>query len=557
MGQVDRGETRGRGKGPMPSKASEKPAVWFLRSLRGDVHGPYSTSQVRSLLASGKISQSEFVSRSRDGRLQPLFEVEDFQSLANSSLPPPLPVPRVQTFKRKSNHSLVLPAMGIGVVVIAFLLMLVFVVSEFRTPASIGGSQRDGTTAPGSDADHSSPAALAEKGAQGKRASDEGEAAGSARPTSNRPPDSAGEEKNTSAVTEPTSTSATPPSTPPHTSFEDVVADTEQSVCIIQGGFSTGTGFLVAKNKIITNKHVISDMLVEEMEVIFPSHRSLSGKKMWAEILYEDEVLDAAILKIPEVSSTPLVFEEESAAGFRRGRDVIAIGSPGTGDSSVIENAVSRGLLSSEVTIGGTKYYQVSISVNPGNSGGPLIGLSGQVLGMITLKGATVEGIAYAIPAGRLREILQKEPRHGDALLAKKHDARVVATRIALLVGVGLGRLDELVSNIFEGIDEHDLDAQEAFEIAIELDSREDHSMAEALEQITMPVVANVVSAGVPDARTCAKIGEFWQLYREVASLATSPRGSANSMRDSFNNYREKAIRMRDELEAALDLPDW
>lgn len=534
----------------MPAKASDRPGPWYLRSLEGEIRGPFSTSQVRSLLASGQISQSALVASTRAGDYRPLFLVPGFEP-APSKTPPPLPAPPVRTTERKAGRSLVLPAIGISGVVIAFLGMLVFVVSEVRTPTSIGGSQGEGTTAPVADADPSSAPDPAKKDAQGDGASDTELAAVSTPPVPKNPP-LADPPQSESA-----SSATTTPSAPSSASFEDVVAGTEQSVCIIQGGFSSGTGFLIAKDKIITNKHVIRDMLVEEMEVSFPSHKSLSGKKMWAELLFEDEVLDVAILKIPEVSSTPLVFEEDRSTGFRRGRDVIAIGSPGIGDSGVIENAVSRGLLSSETTIDGTKYYQVSISVNPGNSGGPLIGLSGQVLGMITLKGATVEGIAYAIPARRLLEVVQKESVHTDVLLQKKHDARVVATRVALLVGFGLGRLDELVSNIFEGIDEHDLDAQEAFEMAIKMDSNDDHSMAEALEQITIPVVASVVSTGVPDERSCERIQEFWELYREIASLVRSPRGSANSMRASFDEFRAKAIRLREELEDALGLPDW
>ena len=87
---------------------------------------------------------------------------------------------------------------------------------------------------------------------------------------------------------------------------------------------------------------------------------------------------------------------------FRRGQEVTVIGNPGIGNKLVLENAVSRGVMSTTAVIEGQSFYQLSIAINPGNSGGPVIDSTGRVIGVATLKATSLEATAFCIPANDL-----------------------------------------------------------------------------------------------------------------------------------------------------------
>ena len=81
--------------------------------------------------------------------------------------------------------------------------------------------------------------------------------------------------------------------------------------------------------------------------------------------------------------------------GRRRARDRQS----GRWAKLVLENAVSRGVMSTKTVIGDQNFYQLGIAINPGNSGGPVIDSSGKVIGIATLKMTRLEATAFCIPA--------------------------------------------------------------------------------------------------------------------------------------------------------------
>lgn len=87
---------------------------------------------------------------------------------------------------------------------------------------------------------------------------------------------------------------------------------------------------------------------------------------------------------------------------FRKGEDITIIGNPGVGGDLVLENAVTRRILSTKAEIGGQKFYQMAASINPGNSGGRAFNARGQVIGVATLKSAKQEALAFSIPLKNL-----------------------------------------------------------------------------------------------------------------------------------------------------------
>ena len=109
------------------------------------------------------------------------------------------------------------------------------------------------------------------------------------------------------------------------------------------------------------------------------------------------------------------------------------IGNPGLGDEVVLENAISRGVMSSKTVIEGMNYHQLNISINPGNSGGPVFDSRGRVIGVATLKSNKTEAMGFSIPVEELNTALAKV---GTARpeLTSRHRA-VVAFRLLTVAG--------------------------------------------------------------------------------------------------------------------------
>ena len=188
-------------------------------------------------------------------------------------------------------------------------------------------------------------------------------------------------------------------------STADIVEQSEPSIALVKGTGSIGTGFLVRPGVLVTNAHVIDDEFIAGLEVAFPSAEETKRGPYPAELLYEDRKRDLAVLAV-KVDLPPL--KVAPSYTFRKGEDITIIGNPGLGGDLVLENAVSRGVLSTKAEIDGQKFYQLGASINPGNSGGPVFDSQGRVIGVATLKSAKEEGLAFCIPVEDIRDALDK-----------------------------------------------------------------------------------------------------------------------------------------------------
>lgn len=164
----------------------------------------------------------------------------------------------------------------------------------------------------------------------------------------------------------------------------------------------SGTGFIYkADDKygyILTNHHVI-----EDSENIMITNNS--GEEIEAKLLGSDEFSDIAVLRIDK-SSVMKVAEIGTSANLEIGDSLFTVGSP---LGSEYMGTVTRGILSGKdrivsVTLSSGKYrmevLQTDAAVNPGNSGGPLVNINGEVVGVISLKLVEdqIEGMGFAIP---------------------------------------------------------------------------------------------------------------------------------------------------------------
>jgi S1-C subfamily serine protease len=179
---------------------------------------------------------------------------------------------------------------------------------------------------------------------------------------------------------------------------DEIVAQCGPAVALIRYKNGGGTGFLIRPGIVATNAHVIEQVPIDELKVYLPS--SDSAKTAFpARLLYFDAKRDLAFLLVP-TNVPPLRLADQFE--FRSGQGITVIGCPGIGEKQ-LENAVSIGVLSTRTELRKQSYYQLNISVNPGNSGGPVFDARGQVIGVVTLK-STREGIAFCIPWQDLKD---------------------------------------------------------------------------------------------------------------------------------------------------------
>lgn len=158
-----------------------------------------------------------------------------------------------------------------------------------------------------------------------------------------------------------------------------------------------GSGVIINENGyIITNNHVVSGA-----NTIYV--RTTDEKEYKAVLVGADEESDVAVIKIEATGLKAATLGDSSA--IKLGEDVIAIGNPlGSLGGTVTNGIISA--LDREVTIDGQKMVllQTNAAVNPGNSGGGLFNMAGQLIGVVNAKssssssGATIEGLGFAIP---------------------------------------------------------------------------------------------------------------------------------------------------------------
>ena len=141
---------------------------------------------------------------------------------------------------------------------------------------------------------------------------------------------------------------------------------------------STGTGFLVAQGRVMTNEHVIAGC--NRVLLFTPSGQWLAARPP-ARV---DARLDLALLDVPGLVGTPLAFRDGPA--IRRGEGVVAYGFPLAGLLST-EPKLTRGEVNGLRGLrDNPDQFQISAEVQPGNSGGPLLDMHGHVVGVIVSK---------------------------------------------------------------------------------------------------------------------------------------------------------------------------
>ncbi|XP_028918530.1 serine protease HTRA2, mitochondrial [Ornithorhynchus anatinus] len=165
---------------------------------------------------------------------------------------------------------------------------------------------------------------------------------------------------------------------------------------------SNGSGFVVdADGLIVTNAHVVANR--RRVRVKLPS-----GDTYEATVTDVDPAADIATLRIRPKEPLPTLRLGRSA-DVRQGEFVVAMGSP-----FALRNTITSGIVSSAqrpardlgLSQPDVEYIQTDAAIDFGNSGGPLVNLDGEVIGVNTMK--VTAGISFAIPSDRLRDFLRR-----------------------------------------------------------------------------------------------------------------------------------------------------
>ncbi len=167
------------------------------------------------------------------------------------------------------------------------------------------------------------------------------------------------------------------------------------------GGLVTGSGFPIGNELIVTNAHVVSGTTDHRVQ-------TSDGTVLGATVVYFDPEVDVAILRVPGYAGLALQFGQGG-----RGTEGAVIGYPGGGPESV-EPAVVDGVInadgrdiynSNEVT---RQIFVLQSHVRPGNSGGPLVDMNGDVLGLVFATSASQPDQAYALSDAQIQGDIQK-----------------------------------------------------------------------------------------------------------------------------------------------------
>lgn len=169
---------------------------------------------------------------------------------------------------------------------------------------------------------------------------------------------------------------------------------------------NTGSGFVYKVDDkygyVMTNHHVIND--AQKVTLILSDDKEIDAK-----VLGSDEYLDLAVLRIDKkyVKKVASIGKDSKC---KLGDEVFSVGSPlGYEYRGTVTNGIISGLNRLvEVSVSGNgddwvmEVIQTNTAVNPGNSGGPLVNINGEVIGVISLKLVedSVEGMGFAIPIG-------------------------------------------------------------------------------------------------------------------------------------------------------------
>ncbi len=177
--------------------------------------------------------------------------------------------------------------------------------------------------------------------------------------------------------------------------FSGIIENEIKGVVTIKTDISQGTGFIVTDDGyVVTNAHVIDGGS-------FANVYTYEDEIHLAELIGYNSLMDIVLLKI-QGSFSSLNFGDSDEV--KVGEKVLAIGNPLGLSFTATEGIISA--IHREGINGLPVYFQTDVSLNPGNSGGPLIDTKGRVIGMNNFKISGAENLGFALESNNARETI-------------------------------------------------------------------------------------------------------------------------------------------------------
>jgi len=175
-----------------------------------------------------------------------------------------------------------------------------------------------------------------------------------------------------------------------------------------------GSGIIIdTSGHILTNDHVVAN--ASKLTVLYAQ----GGNTVSATVVGEDPLDDLALIKVD--GHVPAIAQLGSSSDLQPGQQVLAIGSALGDYRNTVTSGVISGLHRSPAGIELDDLIQTDAAINHGNSGGPLVDLAGDVVGINTLidrtpsssSGDQAQGIGFAIPSDKARQVALELLRNG------------------------------------------------------------------------------------------------------------------------------------------------
>ena len=195
---------------------------------------------------------------------------------------------------------------------------------------------------------------------------------------------------------------------------------------------SRGSGFFIANDRIITNRHVIERASRVEVHL-------MDGKKFPVRgVLAVDGEADLALLKVevPPGVAAPLPIIRSVP---QEGESIVVIGNP-----FGLEGSGSNGIVSAvRESSGYGRIIQITAPISPGSSGSPVVNMFGQVIGVATLQAAEGQSLNFAVPADRILRLRISDVQSFTALSAETQKNKRSAAERLYAQGLAQLALDE------------------------------------------------------------------------------------------------------------------
>ena len=287
--------------------------------------------------------------------------------------------------------------------------------------------------------------------------------------------------------------------------------------------FGLGSGFVIsADGYIVTNAHVIEN--AEEINVRFTDKNEFKAKVIGA-----DKRSDVALIKV-EATGLPFVKLGDSNAA-RVGEWVLAIGSPYGFANTVtagILSAKSRDLPADPTASDAVPFLQTDVAVNPGNSGGPLFNLKGEVIGInsqIFSRTGSFAGISFAIPIDYASNVIEQLRKTG-RVTRGRIGVEITSITRDLADSLGLPRTEGAVVGRVEEDSPASKAGLEAGDVILKIDGRAVESSADLSRTVRAVRPGQKVTLGISRAGKLRDIVVTVGEFKEEESTRTAQRGA-------------------------------